>query len=61
MKLHRTNINLYAADVEWLEKHIGWGWADVVRQAVHAEVKRRRGEEVPEPAKPTTLGELYDE
>ena len=33
--LHRTNINLYTSDVDYLRKHYGFGWTEVVREALH--------------------------
>ena len=33
--LHRTNINLYATDVEWLRKKYGYGWTEKVREIIH--------------------------
>ena len=33
-KLHRTNINLYEEDVEWLQKTYGYGWTERVREIV---------------------------
>lgn len=43
--LHKTNINLYASDVEWLKHVYGWGWSERIRNLVHAHVKRKLGEE----------------
>jgi len=44
--LHRTNINLYASDVEWLRNQYGWGWTERVRDMLHegiTKAKARRG------------------
>jgi hypothetical protein len=32
---HRTNINLFMSDVEWLENKWGRGWTESVRDIVH--------------------------
>lgn len=32
--LHKTNINLYASDVERMKKLHGYGWSEVVRNLV---------------------------
>ena len=37
--LHRTNINLYASDVEWLRNQYGWGWTERVRDVLHEYVR----------------------
>ena len=34
--LHRTNINLYTSDVEYLRKHYGFGWTERAREALHS-------------------------
>lgn len=46
MTLHRTNINLYAEDVEFLKRHYGWGWSERVRDLVceHVTACRQIGE-----------------
>lgn len=36
--LHRTNINLYTADVEWLRARYGFGWTERVREIVRAHI-----------------------
>lgn len=33
--LHRTNINLYAKDVEWLRNKYGYGWTEKARDIIH--------------------------
>lgn len=33
--LHRTNLNLYTSDVEYLRKHYGFGWTERAREALH--------------------------
>ena len=40
--LHRTNLNLYASDVDYLTKTYGPGWTGIVRNMIHTEVERRR-------------------
>ena len=40
--LHRTNINLYAADVQWLRTCYGWGWSEYVREIVHEVIVGQR-------------------
>jgi hypothetical protein len=32
--LRKVTLNLYRADVEWLEKKFGFGWTEQVRLAV---------------------------
>jgi hypothetical protein len=39
--LRRTTLNLYAADCAYLEKTVGQGWTELIRQLVHAEVQHR--------------------
>jgi hypothetical protein len=41
--LHRTNINLNAADVEWLQKAYGRGWTERVRGIVNNYVRQAKG------------------
>lgn len=38
-KLHRTNINLYEADVIYLQTIFGHGWTNQVRDMVAKKVK----------------------
>ena len=38
-KIHRTNINLYLDDVEYLRKVFGFGWTNQVRDLVSKKVK----------------------
>lgn len=38
-KLHRTNINLYEADVRYLQTIFGHGWTNQVREFVAKKVK----------------------
>lgn len=40
--LHRTNINLYAEDVAWLERTFGHGWTITVRNIVSEWVNNHR-------------------
>jgi hypothetical protein len=39
---HRTNVNLYHADVEWLKKTHGFGWTERVREAIAAHVRNAK-------------------
>lgn len=39
--IHRTNINLFAEDVEEMKKMYGVGWTTRVRDMVHAHVKMK--------------------
>lgn len=36
---HRTNVYLYAKDVEWLRTHLGSGWTERVREWTHEKVE----------------------
>lgn len=38
---HRTNINLYLADVEWLQRRYGYGWTEHVREIVHEYIRNQ--------------------
>lgn len=38
-KVHRTNINLWAEDVEYLRRIFGYGWTNQVRDLVSKKVK----------------------
>ena len=42
MSYHRTNINLFASDVEWLQKKYGHGWTERVRDIVRTHVQIRK-------------------
>lgn len=42
MKLHRTTLNLYAEDVEFLERYHGYGWTEIVRDEIHKRVGELR-------------------
>lgn len=35
VEYHRTNINLYKSDVEYLKSHYGYGWGEIAREAIH--------------------------
>lgn len=37
--LTRTNLNLFTADKEWLEKRFGRGWTEQVRNWVRQQIK----------------------
>lgn len=39
---HRTNINLYTSDVEYLQRKYDRGWTEIVREIVHQEIKNRK-------------------
>lgn len=36
--LHKTNINLYASDVEDMKRVYGYGWSEVIRNLVRKHV-----------------------
>lgn len=38
--LHKTNINLYASDVEDMKRVYGYGWSEVVRKLVRQHLER---------------------
>jgi len=40
--LHRTNINLFSADVAWLRSAYGHGWTEVVREAIASYVRDQK-------------------
>jgi hypothetical protein len=40
--LHRTNINLYTSDVDFLQRTYGSGWTGIVRNIIHTDVERRK-------------------
>ena len=40
--LHRTNINLYARDVEWLRRTYGYGWTEKVRDMIASAVRNQK-------------------
>lgn len=40
--LHRTNINLFDTDVEYLAQHYGYGWTNKVRDIVHEWIAAHR-------------------
>lgn len=39
---HRTQINLHAADAEWLQRHFGRGWTEKVREWIHRMVQDQK-------------------
>jgi len=46
-KIHRTNINLWVEDVEYLRRIFGFGWTNQVRDMVQKkvqEIKAKRQE-----------------
>jgi len=55
--LRKVTLNLYAADVEWLEKAYGHGWTERVRQHIHQEVTYRQLSN-PKTYRHATLGDL---
>ena len=40
--LHRTNINLFSADVAYLRHTYGYGWTEVVREAIASYVREQK-------------------
>lgn len=36
---HRTNLNLYTEDVEYMQRVFGHGWTNHVRDIIHQELK----------------------
>jgi len=49
--LRKTSINLFAADIDAMERLYGRGWQEVVRNLVKYHVKDK--------TKPRTVGEIY--
>jgi hypothetical protein len=49
---HRTNINLFMSDVEWLEKKWGRGWTEAVRDIVHKHIQEKQAVAAVEQHKP---------
>jgi hypothetical protein len=41
-RLHRTNLNLYTDDVEWLQKTYGYGWTEQAREIIHRHLHEKR-------------------
>ena len=39
---HRTNLNLHATDVEFLQRRHGTGWTTIARDIIHAHVLTTR-------------------
>jgi len=37
-KLRKVTLNLYDADVEWLQKYYGHGYSEAIRHYIHREV-----------------------
>ena len=54
--LHRTNINLYARDVEWLRRTYGYGWTEKVRDAIASYVRDQK-----QVLQPTNISRRYTE
>ena len=52
LPLHRTNINLYEEDVEWLRERFGQGWTEWIRDLVHETAKSAK-------AQPSQIIEVY--
>lgn len=44
---HRTNINLYAIDVDWLRSAFGYGWTEKVREVIHDYVNELKEPPIP--------------
>lgn len=42
--LARCDINLFAADKEWLYRHYGHGWSEQVRMWVREKIKQKEAE-----------------
>lgn len=42
--LHRTNLNLYLSDVQWMRNHYGHGWTEWVRDMIHQCIERKRSD-----------------
>lgn len=40
--LHRTNLNLYATDVAFLQHTYGYGWTEQARELLHQKVEQLR-------------------
>jgi len=38
---HRTNLNLFRTDVDWLVCTYGYGWTEKVRDIVHEHIKAK--------------------
>lgn len=45
---HRTNINIYRKDFEFLLAHYGWGWTNAAREAIHRHVEELKAKRKPE-------------
>lgn len=37
--LRKVTLNLYEADCTWMEKHLGHGWSEQVREWIREQVK----------------------
>lgn len=46
--LHKTNINLYASDVEDMKRIHGYGWSEVIRNMVRDHIKTKTWERLME-------------
>ena len=44
--LHRTNINLFTADVDWFKSVHGYGWTERVRDILHQYVAKKKAEAI---------------
>ncbi len=40
--LHRTNINFYRRDIEFLKRKYGSGWSELIREQVHKWIEKMR-------------------
>lgn len=40
--LHRTNLNLHASDVAFLQHTYGYGWTEQARELLHQRVEQLR-------------------
>ena len=60
--LHRTNIYLFASDVEYLHRTIGFGWTEKVRELVHDWVHaERQADQITNYLHPTPAKESLDD
>lgn len=40
-EFHRTNLNLYTADVEFLQRRHGTGWTTIARDIIHDAIRAK--------------------
>jgi hypothetical protein len=58
---HRTNINLYRSDFEYLLAKFGYGWTQEIREVVHRYVESLRTYNQFRPEPPIDLDKLLQE